>query len=125
MTRPGPIAVVTWACVLLALLAADTRSQQRFPSAASSRPNVILIMTDDMGYADLGSYGGKDIKTPPSIGWPGRRAPYRRARERRAVQPTRAALISGRYPQRGAIETAPDQKARAGLPSAARRCRNC
>ena len=52
MTKRRLITVVTSACVLLPLLAAETRSQQRSTSAASSRPNVILIMTTNAGAAD-------------------------------------------------------------------------
>ncbi len=33
-------------------------------SGSSKRPNVIVILTDDQGYMDLGSYGSKDLETP-------------------------------------------------------------
>jgi arylsulfatase A-like enzyme len=115
MTRRTATHLTLVAC-LLALLAADSHSQQRSPSLPPSRPNVILIMTDDMGYADLGSYGGKDIRTPNLD---------RLAREGVRLtdayangvlcSPTRAALISGRYPQRGAIETALGPEGTRGL----------
>src|SRR4030095_9809569 len=107
MTKRTLIRLVTCACVLLLLPAAETRSQQRSASAASSRPNMILIMTDDMGYADLGSYGGKDIKTP-TLDRLARDGVRLTAAYAHGVlcRPPRAALISGRYPQRGAIETA-------------------
>src|SRR5262245_40702060 len=107
---------MTCACALLSLLAAETLSQQRSPFAASSRPNVILIMTDDMGYADLGSYGGKDIKTPilDSLARVGMRLTDAYANGV-LCSPTRAPLISGRYPQRGAIETALGPEGTRGL----------
>lgn len=47
-----------WGCALLPLLLAP------FSASASERPNVLFIMLDDMGPADLGCYGSKAIATP-------------------------------------------------------------
>lgn len=69
--------------------------------AQDRKPNVIVFLADDTGYADLGCYGGKDIPTPniDSIAKNGVRCtsgyvscPY--------CSPTRAGLLTGRYQQR-------------------------
>jgi arylsulfatase A-like enzyme len=78
------------------------------PAAAQApRPNVVLIITDDMGWADLSSYGATDIKTPniDSIGRDGIRLTDFYANGVLCT-PTRAGLISGRYQQRFAMEVA-------------------
>jgi arylsulfatase A-like enzyme len=72
--------------------------------AAASRPNVVLIITDDVGYGDIGSYGAPDIKTPniDSLAKNGTRLTDFYAAPN--CSPTRAMLISGRYQQRSRIE---------------------
>ena len=69
------------------------------------RPNVVLIITDDVGYGDIGSYGAPDIKTPhiDSLGKTGTRFTDFYANGSTCT-PTRAGLISGRYQQRYALE---------------------
>jgi arylsulfatase A-like enzyme len=69
------------------------------------RPNVVLIMTDDAGYADLGSYGAPDIRTPniDSLARDGARLTHFYANAM-SCTPTRAALIAGRYQQRYGVE---------------------
>ncbi len=63
-----------------------------------ARPNIILIMSDDMGYSDLGCYGG-EIHTPnlDSLAMHGLR--YTRFYNMGHCCPSRAALMTGLYPQ--------------------------
>jgi N-acetylgalactosamine-6-sulfatase len=72
------------------------------------RPNIILIMADDLGYGDVGCYGCSDIRTPAidSLADEGVRFTtfYSNAPE---CTPTRTALLTGRYQQRvGGLECA-------------------
>lgn len=71
----------------------------------SAKPNIILIVADDLGYGDLGIYGCKDIPTPhiDSIAKQGVR--FFHAYAYNVCSPTRAALITGRYAERSGIRT--------------------
>ncbi len=70
-------------------------------AAPGRRPNILVIVADDLGYADLGFQGGRDIPTPhlDALAAGGVRCtsgyvsgPY--------CSPTRAGLLTGRYQQR-------------------------
>jgi len=90
-----PAAIVLLWCAL-ALPAAAARAAQPEP-----KPNILVIVADDMGYADVGFHGCKDIPTPhlDALAKSGVRftngyvsGPY--------CSPTRAGLMTGRYQQR-------------------------
>ena len=68
-------------------------------------PNVVLIITDDVGYGDIGSYGAPDVRTPniDRIAREGVRLTDFYANGP-TCSPTRAGLITGRYQQRVNIE---------------------
>lgn len=88
---------------ILSLLIAADRVQADRPG----RPNVVLIMTDDMGYADVGCYGSKDIRTPhiDRLAKDGTRlTDFYSAGP--VCTPTRAALMTGRWQQRVGLEWA-------------------
>jgi arylsulfatase A-like enzyme len=66
----------------------------------TKRPNVLLILVDDLGYGDLSSYGGKDIKTPHLDTLMSEGMRFNQFYANCCVcSPTRAALLSGRYPE--------------------------
>jgi len=65
-------------------------------------PNLILIMVDDMGYSDLGSYGS-EIHTPTldKLATEGMR--FREFYNNSICAPTRASLLTGQYPHRAGM----------------------
>jgi arylsulfatase A-like enzyme len=89
--------------VILAIVGAAPAAVAQ--SQDTARPNVVLIITDDVGYGDIGSYGSPDIKTPniDTLAKNGTRLTDFYAAPN--CSPTRAALISGRYQQRSRIES--------------------
>lgn len=68
-------------------------------------PNIILIMADDLGYGDLGCYGGNQVQTPNIDRLADSGIRFLDYHSNGAVcSPTRAALMTGRYQQRSGIE---------------------
>lgn len=69
------------------------------------RPNIILIMADDLGYGEVGCFGSTRIKTPniDALAAGGMRLTDYHSNGA-VCSPTRAALLTGRYQQRCGIE---------------------
>lgn len=92
-----PLVALGW---LLTLGIADRASSAEAPS----RPNILLIISDDQGWTDLGCLGLKPVQTPHLdhlaaegvratnfyVTWP-------------ACTPSRGSLLTGRYPQRNGL----------------------
>lgn len=74
-------------------------------AAVETRPNIVVILADDLGYADLGCQGCKDIPTPhiDSIAKNGIRFTDGYANHP-VCSPSRAGLLSGRYQHRFGFE---------------------
>ncbi len=89
--KPILCLAVLWAC----LVAADAKDTER-------RPNIVLILADDLGYSDLGCYGG-EITTPnlDALAAGGLRMTqlYNTAR----CCSTRASLLTGLYPHQAGV----------------------
>ena len=70
-----------------------------YSGALAQRPNIIYIMTDDMGYADLGSYGLKTDQTPNLDKLASEGIRFTDAYSAGPLcTPTRTAFMTGRYP---------------------------
>ncbi len=87
--------------LLISILITACNKQKK--NESKSRPNIIVIMADDLGYSDLGCYGG-EIETPnlDKLAKGGIRFTqfYNAAR----CCPTRASLLTGKYPHQAGLD---------------------
>lgn len=74
-----------------------------FTSRAATKPNVLLIVTDDQGYGDFGFTGNKQIETPNLDKLASQSVRFDRFYVTPFCAPTRAALMTGRYPLQGGV----------------------
>jgi len=83
----------------LQVLAAGTAAGQR--RASRRKPNIVVILADDLGIGDLGCFGGADVATPHIDALVAGGAKCTQGYVSCAVcSPSRAALLTGRYQQR-------------------------
>lgn len=72
--------------------------------AASDRPNVLVVVLDDLGCADLGYLGAGDLRTPNIDALAGAGVKFRNWYSNAPVcAPARASILSGRFPARAGV----------------------
>jgi arylsulfatase A-like enzyme len=86
--------------------------------ASPGRPNIVLIMLDDVGWGDLSRYGSREIHTPEMDGVGASGVTFPQLYTPGPVcTPARAGLLTGRYPQRVGLPWVPGPQSREGLPA--------
>lgn len=87
------------------LISASACNQKKAANTEQQKPNVIIILSDDAGYADYGAYGGTQIPTPNVDSLIASGVKFTNAYVSASVcAPSRAGLLTGRYQQRFGFE---------------------
>lgn len=98
-----PENIFTWA---IALGVASTLSFSAFAAAnSSSQPNIVVILADDLGVECLSAYGGTSLKTPNIDRLAAQGMRFTRCFSNPYCSPSRASLLTGRYPFKHGLTT--------------------
>jgi arylsulfatase A-like enzyme len=95
--------VMAYAVAIVLLLACFNNPARAVAAEArvSEKPNILLIVADDLGYADVGFHGGKEIPTPHIDSVAAGGVQFTNGYVTCPVcSPTRAGILTGRYQQR-------------------------
>ncbi len=84
--------------------------------AQTKKPNIVFLLIDDLGYADCGFNGGKDILTPNIDKLAKEGSILKNHYVQSVCSPTRSALMTGRYPTRTGVYNVITPGAPWGLP---------
>ena len=100
MTRPtitGLTLALVWMPLGVYVHAADSPD-------STTRPNVIFMLTDDLGYSDIGCYGAQKVRTPHIDRLAAEGVRFTDFHTAASIcSPSRAAFLTGAYPQRAGL----------------------
>ncbi len=88
---------------LLTLLAFLTVAAPALADLAGTKPNIILVMTDDQGYGPVGAHGHPWIQTPNLDALHDKSLRFTRFLVSPTCSPTRSAIMTGRHPMKNGI----------------------
>src|SRR4051812_40932198 len=91
--------------VLMAIAFAVANRHVAAQSAAP--PNIVIILADDLGYGDLGSFGSPNIRTPRLDTMAAQGQKWTNFYVQPVCSPSRAALLTGRLPVRSGMFATP------------------
>lgn len=106
MRRPEPVArwragrgwgLVLFACLVMVVARGACADE------LTKRPNIILVMTDDQGYGDLGCHGNPVLKTPAIDRFYAEAVRFTEFHVSPTCSPTRSALLTGRHEFRNGV----------------------
>lgn len=103
MTGPSRRDVLSGAAGFMAAIAGLSVLAGRAQGQDGARPNIVYIVADDLGFADVG-FRGSDIKTPNIDRLAAEGAVLQNFYTQPLCTPTRAALMTGRYPLRYGLQ---------------------
>ena len=95
------IGLALWACFGLLVNRIDAQEKE------TNKPNIIILFADDLGYGDLSCYGAQDVNTPNIDALAAEGLRFTDFQVASSVcSPSRAALLTGRYPMRNGFPVA-------------------
>ena len=94
------------ATTLVGLVALALPGEAAPAGASPKKPNIVHIVADDLGWKDVGFDGATDLKTPNLDALAAGGAKFTQFYVQPMCTPTRAALMTGRYPFRYGLQTA-------------------
>ena len=90
--------VYVLAAIFLASCTSKITGETKF-----EKPNIVVIMADDLGYSDIGCYGG-EIQTPNLDGLAENGVRFSQFYNASRCCPTRASLLTGKYPHQVGLD---------------------
>lgn len=94
----GPAVVAILYCLLASLPALAKEPLVELPASAKDRPNILLIVLDDLGFNDVGVYGNSEITTPNIDHFASQGVRFTRNYVNSTCTATRAGIMTGQEP---------------------------
>lgn len=100
MKAPLPVTRRAFLCLVIVCAALWSILPRATRAAGADKPNVVLILADDLGWGDVGCYWAKDLRTPNIDRLAAEGMKFDNFHANCSVcSPTRASLLTGRYPE--------------------------
>jgi arylsulfatase A-like enzyme len=97
-----PLSTLLTTLILTCVLTVPALADNYFTPEDAPRPNIVLIMSDDMGISDIGCYGS-EVETPVLDSLAGNGVRFKQFYNTGRCCPTRAALLTGLYSHQAGI----------------------